>query len=328
MTAAAARRILIAILAFASWGACAQNFLWRVDSITNHVYLFGTIHAGKASWYPMPKAVDQAYDDAAKLVVEADVTDQKAMEKYAPAMTYAAPDNLRKHLPPEDYDRLLRILPRYGMQEAQVAQMKPFIVASLLVFAEWTRLGYLPQLGVDSYFIQRAKLERKPLEELEGVAAQAKLMDSLSESEARTILEGALEAIDQGLTGEQIEGVVRAWEIGDTNLMLEVARKYDEKVKGAAQFEDRFVWSRHGPMVAKISAWLDQGNDARFIAVGALHLVGPKGLVEMLKARGYTVKRIFVAPEAEKGGVEKTGVEKTGAEKNDAEKKNDGEKKE
>jgi len=293
---AALKRLFIAGLALASCGACAENFLWRVDSLTTHVYLFGTIHAGKASWYPMPKAVEDAYADSGSLVVEADATNQKAMEEFAPAMAYAPPDNLRKHVPPADYDRLLRILPRYGMHEAQVAQMKPFIVASLLVFAEWTRLGYLPQLGVDTYFIDRAKTEKKPVVELEGVATQAKLMDSIPDAQAVTLLKGTLDAIEQGLTGEQIEGVVHSWESGDTDLMLRIARKYDEKVKGAADFEDRFIWSRHDAMMRKIAAWLDQGNTTRFIAVGALHLVGPKGLVERLRARGYMVHRIFVAP--------------------------------
>ncbi|HUJ00514.1 MAG TPA: TraB/GumN family protein [Usitatibacter sp.] len=298
---AALKRLLVAILALASWGACAQNFLWRADSLTNHVWLFGTIHAGKTSWYPMPKAVDQAFEDSRTVVVEADVTDQKAMQKYAPAMTYAPPDNLREHLPPGDYERVLRILPRYGLQELQVAQMKPFMVASLLVLAEWTRLGYLPQLGVDTYFIDRAREEKKPLVELEGVALQAKLMDSLSDAQGVTLLDGTLDAIERGLTGEQIEGVVRAWEIGDPELMLRITREYDAKVKGAAEFEEKFVWSRHDAMLAKISAWLDTGSSPRFIAVGALHLVGPRGLVEQLRKRGYTVRQVFVAPQEEDG---------------------------
>ncbi len=297
---AASRRLLVAVLAFASWGACAQNFLWRADSLTNHVWLFGTIHAGKASWYPMPKAVDEAFEDSRTVVVEADITNQKAMQEYAPAMAYTPPDNLRKHLPPGDYDRVLRILPRYGIDEAQVAQMKPFMVASLLVLAEWTRMGYLPQLGVDTYFIDRAKAEKKPLAELEGVEMQAKLMDSLTEAQSVTILEGTLDAIEQGLTGPQIEGVVRAWRIGDPDLMLRVAREYDGKVKGATEFEEKFVWSRHDAMLAKISGWLDSGASPRFIAVGALHLVGPRGLVAQLRARGYAVRQIFVAPEGEK----------------------------
>ena len=290
-------RLLIALLALAPCDAGAQNFLWRVDSLTNHVWLFGTIHAGKASWYPMPKAVDEAFEDSRTVVVEADATDRRAMEKYAPAMTYAPPDNLRKHLPPGDYDRLLRLLPRYGMQELQVAQMKPFMVASLLVLGEWTRMGYLPQLGVDTYFIERAKEEGKPLVELEGIAMQARLMDSLTDAQGVKLLAGTLGAIEQGLTGEQIEGMVKAWHVGDAKLMLDVAREYDEKVKGAAEFEEKFVWSRHDAMLAKISAWLDTGASPRFIAVGALHLVGPRGLVEQLRGRGYTVRQIFVAPD-------------------------------
>ena len=54
-------------------------------------------------------------------------------------------------------------------------------------------------------------------------------------------------------------------------------------------------------MLDKISNWLDHSNGPRFVAVGALHLVGPRGLVEQLRARGYTVKRIFVAPRPEGG---------------------------
>ncbi|HSN20930.1 MAG TPA: TraB/GumN family protein [Usitatibacter sp.] len=293
-------RVLVALVALAAAPAFAQNFLWRVDSLASHVWLFGTIHAGKAEWYPLPKAVDEAFADSPTLVVEADITDKAAMDKYAPAMAYAPPDSLRNHVPPQDYARMLKLLPRYGIPESQVAQMKPFIAASLLVFAEWTRLGYLPQLGVDTYLLDRAKDERKAVVELEGVATQAKLMDTLTPEENRLALEGTLGAIEQGLAAEQIEGMVHAWQVGDPNLMLEVARRYDEKVKGAAQLDEKFVWSRHDAMVAKISGWLEDERGPRFIAVGALHLAGPRGLVAKLRERGYGVKQIFVAPAGEK----------------------------
>lgn len=294
-------RLLLAAVAFLAAPAFAQNFLWRVDSITNHVWLFGTIHAGKPQWYPLPSAVGEAFDDSTALVVEADITDKAKMEESAPAMAYAKPDSLAKHVPPADYERFLRVLPRYGIPEAQAAQMKPFIAASLLVFAEWTRLGYLPQLGVDEYLLEGAKVAHKPIFELEGVAEQAKLMDSLGDAQALTILEGTLDAIEKGYAAQQIQDTVRAWQVGDEDLMLEAVHRYDEKVKGAADYEEKFVWSRHGPMLDKISNWLDHSNGPRFVAVGALHLVGPRGLVAGLRARGYTVKRIFVAPEPEGG---------------------------
>jgi uncharacterized protein YbaP (TraB family) len=294
-------RLLVAAAALAAAPALAQNFLWRADSITNHVWLFGTIHAGKPAWYPLPRAINEAFEDSIALVVEADITDKARMEQSAPAMAYARPDSLRNHVPPADYERFLRVLPRYGIPEAQVAQMKPFIAASLLVFAEWTRLGYLPQLGVDEYLLEAAKHVHKPVTELEGVATQAKLMDSLTDAQARTIFEGTLDGIEQGYAARQIEDTVRAWQVGDEQLMLDAVRRYDEKVKGAADYEEKFVWSRHGPMLDKISNWLDHSNGPRFVAVGALHLLGPRGLVEQLRARGYTVKRIFVAPEPEGG---------------------------
>jgi len=291
------RRCLLAfIAAFIAIPAAAQNFLWEVSSLTNRVYLFGTIHAGKADWFPLPRVVEDAFNDSRELVVEADVTDLDAIEKAGPAMAYKPPDTLKNHVAANDYARFVKLLPRYKMPESAVVQMKPLMAASLLVFAEWAREGYLPDYGVDVYLIKKAKAELKPVVELEGTEAQMKLMDSLSDPEGRALFAGTVGALESGLTGEQIEGMVNAWKIGDSAALLDVSRRYNDKVPGAAQFEDLFVWSRHDAMAAKISGWLDDSRDHRFIAVGALHLVGPRGLVEMLKKRGYVVRQVFVAP--------------------------------
>ncbi len=290
------RRLLAALAAFIAIPACAQNLLWEVSSLTNRVYLFGTIHAGKVAWYPLPRAVEDAFNDSKELVVEADVTDLEAIEKAGPAMAYPPPDTLKNHVPPKDYERFLKLLPRYKLPESAVVQMKPLMATSLLVFAEWARRGYLPDFGVDVYLIKKARAELKPVVELEGTEEQMKLMDSLSEAESRKLFAGTLGALESGLTGEQIDGMVHAWQVGDSQELLDVSRSYNDKVPGAGQFEDLFVWSRHDAMIAKIQGWLDGTRDHRFIAVGALHLVGPRGLVEMLKRRGYMVRQVFVAP--------------------------------
>jgi uncharacterized protein YbaP (TraB family) len=290
------RRILAVLAAFIAIPASAQNLLWEVSSLTNKVYLFGTIHAGKLSWYPLPKAVEDALADSRELVVEADVTDLEAIEKAGGTMAYQPPDTLKYHVPAKDYERFLKLLPRYKLPESAVLQMKPLVATSLLVFAEWARRGYLPDYGVDVYLIKKARAELKPVVELEGAELQAKLMDSLSEAESRALFSGTLGALESGLTGEQIDAMVQAWQIGDSRAFLDVSRVYNEKVAGAAEFEDLFVWSRHEAMLKKIQGWLDGSRDHRFIAVGALHLVGPKGLVEMLRQRGYVVRQVFVAP--------------------------------
>jgi uncharacterized protein YbaP (TraB family) len=287
------KRLLLACAAFAfAAHASAQDFLWEVSSLTNKVYLFGTVHAGKKSWYPLPKAVEEAFVDSAVLAVEADITDDVAMRKGAENMGYKPPDELKKHVPPEQYARMLKLLPRYGLTEAAIAPLKPFTAVSLLVFAEWMRSGFSPGFGVDNYLLRKAHAEQKPIIQLEGVETQTKLMDSLTEKQVQDLFRGTLDALEEDLTTDQIKGLVAAWQGGDANALLEVARRYNDRVAGAAEFEEKFIWQRHDDMARKIEALLGERRKPYFIAVGALHLAGPRGLVEMLRKRGYVVKQL------------------------------------
>ena len=280
-----------AALAFASQAA-AQNFLWEVSSLTNKVYLYGTVHAGKKAWFPLPEAVENALAESAVLAVEADITDTKALQKSAAALSYPYPDVLKNHVPPAQYERMLKLLPRYGLTESQMSPMRPFMAVSLLVFAEWARSGFTPAYGVDSYLLRKAQAEQKPIVELEGIEAQGKLMDTLTEKQVLDLFKGTLDALEEDLTTEQVKGLVDSWQKGDPNTLLDIARRYNEKVPGAAEFEDKFIWQRHADMTKKIEAWLAERRHPYFIAVGALHLAGPSGLVELLRKRGYVVRQL------------------------------------
>jgi uncharacterized protein YbaP (TraB family) len=292
--ASAARAWLLATCLLAACDAAAQStrhFLWEVVSVSNRAYLFGTVHAGKKDWYPLPPAVEEALADSKVLVVEADVTNVEAMAKTTSAMVYAEPDTLRNHVPPADYERFRKQLARYAIAEPQIAQLKPFMAVTVLVFSEWARLGYLPQFGVDSYLIRKARAEAKSVVEIEGVEEQVRLMDSLTEVEHRQIFDGTLRALESGLSSEQITGMVNAWQSGDPGLMLEIAQRYNENVPGAKEFEEKFVWARHDAMAKKIEGYMNDTRVRHFIAVGSLHLAGPRGLVEMLRKRGYIVRQ-------------------------------------
>jgi uncharacterized protein YbaP (TraB family) len=279
----------ICLLAFTP--ARAEHFLWEVRSITGSAYLFGTIHAGRKEWFPLPAPVERAFADSPVLVVEADVTNSEAMAKGVSSMGYAPPDELSKHVPPEDYARFRTQLARMGIPEKNAKVMKPFVAASMLMFAEWEHAGFFPQYGIDAYLIAKAKATKKKVVELEGVDAQAAIMDSLTEEEHRRAFAGTLQALEQGLIGEQLEGMVKAWESGDAFLMLELSRRYNEKIPGAREMEEKFIWSRHEAMLAKIEGWLNHSGERHFIAVGALHLAGKRGLVEQLRAKGYLVRQ-------------------------------------
>ncbi len=270
----------------------ARNFLWEVSSLTNRVYLFGTVHAGKADFYPLPEPVRKAFADATVLAVEADITDAQAMEAGAASMLLTPPATLATMVPAPLYGRFRRQLDRFGIPEPQVAKLKPFIASSMIAFAEWGRQGYLPQYGVDVYLISRAREQKKNIVELEGAKVQTELMNSLTDKEQLQAFEGTVSALESGVARDQITGLVNAWQSGDAALLLEVMRAFNENVPGAKAMEEKFIWSRHDAMAGKIEAWLLNGRDRVFVAVGALHLAGPRGLVEMLRARGYVVRQL------------------------------------
>jgi len=71
-------------------------------------------------------------------------------------------------------------------------------------------------------------------------------------SEQSTQVVYAGKPLESGLTCEQITGMVNAWQIGDPDLLLQIARKYNELVPGALEFEEKFIWERHEAMAAKI----------------------------------------------------------------------------
>ncbi len=270
----------------------SKQFLWEVSSLTNRVYLYGTVHAGKASFFPLPEPVQKAFAESKVLAVEADITDAEAMAKSSGSMLLVPPDSLSKRVPAPLYERFVKQLDRLGIAEPQVAQLKPFLAASLLAFAEWQRQGYLPQYGIDGNLLVLAKEAKKRIAELEGAQEQSALMDSLTDKENLQAFEGTLAALESGLVRDQITGVVNAWQAGDPKLMLDVVRAYNESVPGAKELEEKFIWSRHEAMAKKIEGWLLDGRERVFVAVGALHLAGPRGLVEMLRARGYVVRQL------------------------------------
>jgi uncharacterized protein YbaP (TraB family) len=284
-------RILLAACLIAAGAARAEHFLWEVRSMTGSAWLFGTIHAGKKDWFPLPAPIEQAFADSDVLVVEADVTDLEAMSKGVSSMSYAPPDELSKHVPPADYERFRAQLNRMGIPEKNAKPMKPFTAVSMLMFAEWERAGYSPKFGIDAYLIQKARAMKKRVVEIEGVEAQSAIMDSLTEEEHRRAFAGMLTAVEDGLIADQLNGMVKAWQSGDAFLMLELSRRYNEKIPGAREMEEKFIWSRHEAMLAKIEEWLNKSKDRHFVAVGALHLAGKRGLVEMLRAKGYIVRQ-------------------------------------
>ncbi len=268
-----------------------KSFLWEVKSAKNTVYLFGTIHVGKRDFYPLPDAVEKALSDAKKIVVEADISKTDGQDNISKLIMYEAPDTLEKKIPSALFARLKTQLTRFKIPVDGAKSMKPFMVGALLSVNEFTRLGYDMNFGVDAYLIASANKQMKPILELESQLGQIELLTNMPPLLQETFLENALTALEAGSVADQMSGVVNAWQSGDTKLMQNAVAAGNKNAKRINEFDEILLYGRHPAMVKKVEGFLLE-DQPHFVAVGSLHLLGPKGLVELLRAKGYKIKQL------------------------------------
>ncbi|MDX2218413.1 MAG: TraB/GumN family protein [Burkholderiales bacterium] len=252
------------------------------------LWLFGTMHVGKPEFYPLPAAVEKALASSVALAVEADITNQAAIQASAPMMLLTPPDTLESKLPSATIERLKKQLERLGVPYDAVKPMKPFILAGLLAVSEYSRQGFDQQQGVDGHLINKALARKLPIVELEGVQKQMKLMSGMADADQQAFLENSLVSLESGKAGLQMDALVKAWRSGDAAALEKAALEATQGQARTAELEELLLHSRNAPMQDMAESMLASGKE-HFVAVGALHLVGKRGIVESLRAKGYVV---------------------------------------
>jgi uncharacterized protein len=271
-----------------------RAFLWRVTSGAGTVYLFGTIHVGKQSFYPLPALVEEALDRSAKVVMEADISKTDSAADLDKMMFYTPPQSLEKNISKPLFDRLNTQLTRLKLPPQGARGMKPWVVGGFLSVNEFVRLGYEMNYGVDAYLIDEARKRDKPLLELETQLGQLKVLNEMSPRLQEAYLENAVYSLENGLYEKHINSLVDAWLTGDAARLESVYAQMTKPLKNVTEIDDILLFSRHDAMVKKIEQFL-ASKETHFVAVGSLHLVGPRGLVSLLKNRRHKVEQLGLA---------------------------------
>ncbi|WP_455219219.1 TraB/GumN family protein [Kaarinaea lacus] len=272
--------------------AYADPVLWKVQSRNNSTaFLFGSIHVADDSVYPLRQAIENAYRSSDILVVEVDETQADQVKLNELLMTrgfYPGTETIADHINKETLQMLQNFLNKSGIPYGTIAKMRPGLVAITLTVARIVQLGYSPELGIDRYFLNKARKEKKPVHQLETAEAQLELLLSFSNDDLllkHTVI--SLEEMDSMF----IE-LMNAWKSGNTSKIESVM--LTEQLKEFPEFESlfrRLFDDRNNAMTKSIAQMLGQSN-TYFIVVGAGHLVGEKGIVSLLKKHGYKVEQL------------------------------------
>ncbi|MFZ6654940.1 TraB/GumN family protein [Undibacterium sp. TJN19] len=266
----------------------AKGILWEVKSASNTAYLFGSIHLAKASFYPLPETVENAYKKADTLVVEVDATDAKSAKEAFPLFTYAAPDKLENHISKKTWESLQAMV---GPAASQFQNLKPAIVATALSIGIFKQQGYDPSKGVDVHYIQRAKTDKKDVVELESTVFQAGVLGGLNDEDADAMLAQTLDGLKSGETLTQTAGMIAAWKSGDAEALAKILQDAANKDTGSQKLMKLLLDDRNVGMTQKITGMLEGGKKL-FIVVGAGHLSGANSIIELMEKQGLEVKQI------------------------------------
>jgi uncharacterized protein YbaP (TraB family) len=266
-----------------------KSFLWKVQSTGSTVYLLGSIHFMKEDVYPLNQAIEIAYESSDKLVVEANINDlgNLDLKKLADRAFYKSDDNVEKHVSPETYRLIKKESKALGLPLDLLRMQKPWFLALSFQAMELVRLGYSPEHGVDYHFLRRAQGKKKILE-LESLEEQLSLLSGFSDREQEQFLLYTLDTLST--MDRQVGNMVRAWTSGDAQAMESALADALPPDPSLAPIVQKLFDERNLRMLPKIEGYLNS-NGTYFVIVGAGHLVGKKGIVALLKSKGYTLEQ-------------------------------------
>jgi hypothetical protein len=283
-------RLIVAVLILGiSTGTRSEDIhhtFWVVKGDHNTVYLLGSVHALKPAESDLPPEALRAYASAKALVMELNPKDgstNKLRGSMLDLETLPAGQTLAGVLGPDIYNKFAAHAKPVGLDPEFLSHFQPWFAVQMLNRLELAKLGFDPNAGVDLQLAKRALTDHKEIIGLETIEDQIGIFASLSLDEQQHYVLSSLASMDNAASGLDI--MVSAWRRGDTKTLEQLLDK------GSAEFPDlqnKLTTDRNRKWLPKITDLLDDEHDY-LVVVGALHLVGKDGIVELLGRQGYEV---------------------------------------
>ena len=268
----------------------SKSFLWKIQSKTNTVYLLGSIHLFKKELYPLNKNIEDAFDQSAIVVVEANVSSgrQLDLQQLVDKAIYADDDTLEKHVSRETFELIKKRAEGLGAPLELINKQKPWFLGLIFSSVEFLKLGFDPNYGIDKHFLSKAA-GKKQIVELESVDYQINLLSKLSDQDQELFL--VLSFKDLDTFARDVDKFLQAWASGNTKEIERIMTRSVTEDSRLSPIYQVIIDDRNKNMASKIEDFL-KTKETYFVIVGAGHLVGEKGIVEILKKKGYQVDQM------------------------------------
>lgn len=273
--------------------AYGQGVLWRVeaaDAPPSHV--FGTVHSADPQVADLPAPVEAAFQGSARVVLEVVQTDDTRLAAMRAGVL--GPDrDLRALTGAELFERIEAVGHRYGLPAAALRRFEPWTLIMLfsLPRAELALRAAESAQPLDVLLQRRAEAAGVQVHGLESLEEQVAVFQGLPMADQITLLAAAVAE----------NARIDAWWRDLKALYLErdlgaIYRLIGERTSAGDRelhrlFVERLVDRRNARMVRRMASHLAAGR--AFVAVGALHLPGERGILALLEQRGFRLTRVY-----------------------------------
>lgn len=280
---------LLALASAATYAETAMPFgkglLWKVEGASGRPnYVFGTVHSDDPRVAQPPAPVAEALRSARIFIMEM-LFNEANIGTMAQAMFASDDRSLQNRLTAAEYVTAVRAFAQRGIPEQVVQTMAPW--AAMATLSIPPSQGGMP---LDLVLYSSAVSAGKPAQGIESAAEQLAMFTTMSEADQIALLKLTLQDLPR-----------------QKQLYDELFRLYTQRdLAGVMKFSER-----HGPrdpalMKRMMTSMIDVRNvrmaervqnelrsGGAFVAVGAMHLPGEKGLLNLLKQRGYKVSTVY-----------------------------------
>jgi uncharacterized protein YbaP (TraB family) len=283
------RRWLLALGLLSSLTAHAGSPVWAIHGDHNTVYLAGSVHLLKAADSRLPPAFDRAYGGSKALVMELDVSKVDPMEAAGWMMEHGMlkeGTTLRATIGEDRYRRVSAEAERLGVPMEAADLLEPWALGLQLLEMQYMQLGFDPQQGVEQQLQHRAQTDGKPISGLETMDEQLGVLQGMSYPDQARFLDMIVTEMHD--VDKETQSVVTAWRTGDA---AKLAALLSDEYKSFPALYRLLVTDRNKRWVPQIEKLL-HGNQDYFVVVGALHLVGDGGLLDLMRRDGYKAEAV------------------------------------
>ena len=275
-----------------------HSVMWRItrDGLKPS-FLLGTMHSADPRVTQIPAAADAAFASADTVLIEnTEVLDKatmtEALVRYKEMTLLLDGSTLDQKIANDSVPLLQASVEARNMPWEIARHMQPWMVAAAIaipVCEVAAKSGGAEVL--DSIIGKRALADGKTLIGLETIEEQFKAVSGIPQEFHVNALSETLQLSD--MTDSMMETTKLLYLQGETGMLLPLVRAYSPRTysgKGYAEFQELLVSRRNHTMAERAAQYLEQGNV--FMAVGALHLAGEQGLVNLLRHQGFKVEAV------------------------------------